>query len=110
MKKINNLSGVKPFSYQPGHYRRTLTADEQIMMCMYNMDKGTVVDLHSHEAAQIGYILNGEINFFDDKGNSVIGGPGFSYCFDPNEVHGCSAVTECEFLECFSPCRPEYDN
>ena len=110
MEKFNNLEKVKSVSAFRGHYRRTLTGDKSVMMCMFNMEAGTRVELHSHPAAQIGYVLKGEMEFFDKDGNHKVGGPGFSYCFDPDEVHGCAAITDCEFMECFTPSRPEYDN
>lgn len=110
MEKFKNLCDAKNVSAFPGHFRRTLTGDDSVMMCVFNMEAGTKVELHNHPSAQIGYIMNGTMNFFDENGNSHVGGPGFSYCFDPYEMHGCTAITDCEFLECFTPARPEYDN
>ena len=110
MKKFRNIGDTETISAFPGHYRRTLTANNEIMFCVFNMDKGTRVELHNHAAAQIGYIIRGEMEFFDKDGNTVLGGPGFSYVFDPYEIHGCAAVTDCEFVEAFTPSRPAYDN
>lgn len=110
MEKFRNIEDVEAVSAFPGHFRRTLTGNSQVMMCLFNMKAGTRVELHNHPAAQIGYILEGEMEFFDGKGNTMKGGQGFSYVFDSDEMHGCAAVTDCEFIECFSPARPEYDN
>lgn len=110
MYKFRFVDDVKAVSAFEGHFRKTLTGNENVMMCMFNMKAGTKVALHNHPAVQIGYVLDGEIDFFDDKGNVNRGGAGFSYVFDSNENHGCVAVTDCSFLECFAPFRQEYDN
>lgn len=110
MKKFSNLEQVKPVSAFAGHERRTLTGNDDVMMCVFNMKAGTKVELHNHRAVQIGIILKGLMEFFDQDGNVHTGGPGFSYCFDAFEPHGCTALSDCEFIECFTPSRPEYDN
>jgi len=110
MEKFKDIKDAASVSAFPGHSRITLTGNKELMMCMFNMKAGTRVELHQHLSAQIGYVLDGQMEFFDESGNVHAGGTGFSYAFDPNEKHGCVAITDCTFVECFSPSRGEYDN
>lgn len=110
MKKFVDLKDVAAVSAFPGHFRRTVAANDDMMMCVFEMKAGTQVELHSHPAAQVGIILEGEIAFFSADGSGFTGGPGASYIFDSNELHGCAARTDCKFVECFAPARAEYDN
>lgn len=110
MEKFRKLEDVNRVSAFAGHFRRTLVGNADLMMCAFEMKKGTKVELHSHPAAQIGMVLEGRMEFFDKDGNKHTGGPGFSYVFDSEEIHGCLALEDSFFVECFSPSRAEYDN
>lgn len=54
MYKFRFVDDVKAVSAFEGHFRKTLTGNENVMMCMFNMKAGTKVELHNHPAVQIG--------------------------------------------------------
>ena len=107
-KRFASLADIIPVEGIPNHFRSTLTYNDDVMLCHFSVKKGVTVELHNHEAAQIGYILSGKINFFNEKGVMFTGKSGDSYAFKSKELHGCTALEDCTFIECFTPARNEY--
>lgn len=66
------------------------------------------MELHSHVAAQSGYIIKGRIEFYIKVGGSFIAEAGCGYSFDYEEFHGSVALEDTEFIESFAPMRSEY--
>ncbi len=94
--------------FRPGIWKTTLAYTKELMICHFRMKKGCELALHTHEAAQNGYVISGKIEFFKADGTSVIVGPGDGYAFESNEAHGSIAHKEVTFIEAFAPLRPEY--
>lgn len=92
----------------PGLRRTTLAYNPDLMLCHFRMVRGAQVPLHHHRAVQNGYVLAGRLRFFHADGTFDDVGPGDSYVFDSEEVHGSEALEDSEFVENFTPCRPEY--
>jgi quercetin dioxygenase-like cupin family protein len=89
--------------------RRTLAYNSDLMLCHFTLIPGLKLELHQHVAVQIGYVLKGKVKFIKADGTSFIAVAGTSYVFDANEIHGIDEVYEpTEFIECFTPMRPEY--
>ena len=85
--------------------RRTMSYNGDIMLCHFTLKKGLKMQMHQHDAVQIGYVLKGKVKFSKGDDSSFVAGP----IFDSNEIHGIDDVLEdSEFIECFSPSRPEY--
>lgn len=78
------------------------------MMCHFRMKKGAVVPLHSHPAAQNGYLISGKLRFRRGETDSFVAEAGCSWVFDGNESHGAEVLEDSEVIECFAPMRPEY--
>lgn len=93
---------------KPGLTRRTMSYNDSIMMCMFEQQKGTEVDLHTHEAVQNGYVVSGKLKFFKQDGSFVIAEAGDSYSFESMEPHGSVCLETAVFIENFTPARPEY--
>jgi len=93
---------------KPGLIRRTMSYNDQIMMCLFEQDTGVEVQLHSHEAVQNGYVISGKLKFFKEDGSFVIAEAGDSYTFDSNEPHGSVCLEHALFVENFTPMRKEY--
>lgn len=91
-----------------GLFRTTLSYNKDLMLCHFTMKKGASVPLHNHEAVQNGYVIKGKLRFFNKDGESIIVEPGDGYIFDSNEYHGSEALEDSEFVESFTPMRPEY--
>ena len=104
------LNQVKAVEMKSGFLtRRTLTYNDQMMLCHFTMKKGLKLELHKHLAVQAGYVIKGKVRFIRDDGTSIIATAGTSYLFASNEVHGIDEVFEpTELIEIFSPMRPEY--
>lgn len=92
----------------PGIFRTTLAYNEQLMLCHFRMRPGAVVPLHTHAAAQSGFVIRGRVRFRRGDGSSFVAEGGDGYVFDPQEQHGAEVLEETELIECFAPSRPEY--
>ncbi len=103
-----NYQNVSPVEKPPGIFRRTLTWNKELMLCHFEMKKGSKIPLHDHRASQNGYVVSGKVNFITEKGNFTAG-PGDAYIFGPNEKHGAEVLEDAIVVETFSPSRPEYE-
>lgn len=102
-----NKDDVEPVKALDGIYRKTLTYNDETMLCFFKLEKNASIPLHNHEATQIGYVIKGKIRFLLENGE-FIAQEGDSYVFDSNEKHGAEIMEESEVIEVFSPCREEY--
>ncbi|MEN8906856.1 MAG: cupin domain-containing protein [Clostridiales bacterium] len=107
---LSEVDKIHPVEMQDGLLlRRTMSYNNDIMLCHFTLKKGLVLPLHQHKNVQIGYVLKGKVKFSKGDDSFFIAEPGTSYVFDSNEIHGIDEVLEeCEFIECFSPIRLEY--
>jgi len=103
-----NLSEGKKVEPIKGLIRTTLAYNGSIMICHFTQKKGVAVALHNHVASQSGYIIKGKLKFINKEGNNYIAETGCGYAFDSVEFHGSEALEDTEFVESFSPMRPEY--
>jgi quercetin dioxygenase-like cupin family protein len=98
----------KSVEYLPGAFRTTLFFNEQSMLCHFRLKKGVVIPLHQHVAVQNGYVVAGRAKFVRKEGEDQFVEPGDGYLFQSNEVHGAEVLEDSEWIECFTPMRPEY--
>lgn len=105
---LSHLDPSRKVSLRPGIDRVTMSYNEQNMLCYFFLKKGAKLELHSHEAVQNGFVIKGRILFFKEDGSSVEVKSGDGYIFDSHEPHGSEVLEDSEFVECFSPMRPEY--
>nr|MDO8114386.1 cupin domain-containing protein [Candidatus Sigynarchaeota archaeon] len=109
--KIKNKKNITPVEQVKGILRRTMCYNKDAMLCHFDMRKGSVIELHSHPAAQIGYVIKGKLEFWDTtKDNKFVVGPGDSYIFPGTVVHGARLLEDSDVIECFAPSRKEYEN
>ena len=90
------------------NHRKTLSYNDEVMMCHFIMKKGASIPLHGHRASQNGYVISGKVKFFTETGE-FIAEKGLSYVFDANEKHGAEILEDSEVVEAFAPSRPEYE-
>lgn len=107
-KPVNSIETVNPTELRPGIQRKTLVYNSDNMLCHFHLEKGARLELHSHKAAQLGYVLSGKVEFIKEDGTSFIAVSGTAYIFQPWEKHGTIVHEDTDFIECFSPARPEY--
>ena len=106
MKKAN-LETAESVEAVPGIFRKTLTYNSEIMLCHFDLRKGSKIPLHDHRASQNGFVMKGKLHFFTES-SDFIAQEGDSYVFDPNEKHGCDVLEDSYVIEAFSPSRHEY--
>ena len=107
--KQKNVATAKAVDMLPGITRRTLSYNEQAMLCHIEMKKGSAIPLHSHEAVQIGMCQSGKMRFIGETAaDEFIAEAGDSYIMASNKPHGGEALEDSVLIEVFAPSRPEY--
>jgi len=102
-------AGDSPLVENPaGIVRATLAYNDQIMVCHFTMKQNAMVPLHSHDAAQNGYVIRGRLRMTREGGEGFVAEAGTGYCFAPREKHGAEVLEDSEVIECFAPMRPDY--
>ena len=111
--KITNRFERNTVQVRPGLWRTNLSYNQETMLCYFRMEKGCKLPLHNHKAVQNGYVISGKLRYeLADSDHRVYEtgeiGPGGGYCWDSDEYHSTEALEDSEFIEVFSPLRPEY--
>ncbi len=102
-----NKDKIKPIKIVEGVFRKTLAYNDSVMLCHFLLEKDAKIPLHNHEEYQIGYIINGKVNFLTENGE-FIARTGDSYVFDSYEKHGAFILEKSEIIEVFHPSRDDY--
>ncbi len=113
-RKITNLALEKQIEMRPGLVKTNLSYNNETMLCHFTMKKGSKLEIHNHKAVQNGYVLSGRLKYqLADSDKKVYEegeiGPGGGYVWDSMEYHSTEALEDTEFIEVFSPMRPEYE-
>ena len=106
-KIIAHKEDIQPIKSLEGIYRRTLIYNDDLMLCLFNLDKGAKIPMHNHKELQIGYIVQGKIKFFTEH-NEFIANQGDSYLFDSFQKHGALILEDSEVIDVFNPSRVDY--
>ncbi|MBA7659980.1 hypothetical protein ES703_67979 [subsurface metagenome] len=106
-KKLVSKNSVDSVEILHGIYRKTLAYNKNMMLCHFNLIKGSQIPLHSHKEHQIGYVLKGKLKFITENGE-FIAKEGDSYVFDSNEKHGAIILEDTDVIDVFSPAREDY--
>jgi quercetin dioxygenase-like cupin family protein len=107
-RRLARREGSPVVEGTPGIFRTTMAWNAATMLCHFVMNKGALVALHHHPAAQNGYLISGRVKFRRGDGTTFDAVPGTGYCFAPDEEHGAEVLEQSEVIECFSPMREEY--
>ena len=107
-KHRGSLSGDKRVSRAKGIDRITLTYDEDSMMCYFYLEKGSVLEMHTHPQSQNGIVIKGRIDFLKGDGTVLELKTGDAYYFASMDPHGSKIHEDTELIECFSPSRDDY--
>jgi len=65
--KMKHLDEGRPVEGNPGIFRKTLAYNDEVMLCHFDLTKGSAIPLHSHPATQVGYVLKGHVRFLAEK-------------------------------------------
>ena len=108
MKQMN-VEKAKGVENPPGVTRKTLSYNDDVMLCHFFLKKGATIPLHSHEPSQIGYVVSGRARFLAAVPEGAFeASAGDSYVFGPNVKHGTEAIEDTVYIEVFSPVRDEF--
>ena len=102
-----NVKDVQPINPLSGVFRKTLSYNENVMLCYFTLETDAEIPLHDHEANQVGYVTKGKIEFFTET-REFIAEEGDSYAFDSYEKHGATIIDHAEVIEVFNPTRDDY--
>ena len=107
--KMKNVATGQPVENPEGVTRKTLSYNDEAMLCHFILKKGSEIPLHDHRASQIGYVVSGKCRFLAGKPEDEFeAGTGDSYVFGPFVKHGTVALEDTEYVEVFTPSRDEY--
>ena len=107
--KQKNVSSAKAVEMLDGIVRRTLSYNDDAMLCHIELAKGSQIPLHHHEPVQIGMCLSGKVRFFGEQDeDEFIATDGDAYVMASNKPHGAEALEDSTVVEVFAPSRPEY--
>lgn len=106
-KPLARREGLPSVENPKGIFRTTLSYNPSIMMCHFSMKKGAVTPVHTHPAAQNGYVISGRLRMRHGE-SSFIAEAGCSWAIGSGEPHGAEVLEDSEVIECFCPLRPEY--
>lgn len=87
----------------PG-FRRKVFSTENIMITLVDAKKGAKGKLHTHEAEQIMYLLEGKVKF-KIKDQEKILSPGSILGVGSNESHSIDVLEDSKYVEIFHPIR-----
>src|SRR6266508_6044419 len=78
---------------------------ERLNINIVTLAPGAVAPAHTHDEEQMGYVVSGSCDFFDDEHSERLG-PGDTYHAPPGATHGARAHDEgCLIIDVFSPPR-----
>jgi quercetin dioxygenase-like cupin family protein len=78
---------------------------ERLNINIVTLAPGAVAPAHAHDEEQMGYVVSGSCDFFDDERSERLG-PGDTYHAPPGATHGARAHDGgCLIIDVFSPPR-----
>lgn len=97
----------KVVKVKPGHTRKTLNYSDSLMMCEIHIDRGVVVEKHSHHSEQMGYVVRGKVLMIVD-GESKIYEQGQGYFVPSQSEHSAEGIEDTIVIDVFCPPRDEF--
>ena len=78
---------------------------ERVNILVVTLDPNAEAPAHAHDEEQMGYVITGSIEFFDETRTERLG-PGDTYHAPPGAIHGARALADgCTLIDVFSPPR-----
>lgn len=91
-----------------GVTRKVLSYDKNLMAVEVHFKKGAVGEKHKHPHEQIGYVVKGSIEYYEEGEEKRVLVKGDSYYVEPEKIHGVVALDETLLLDIFTPIREEF--
>ena len=99
-------SEVVPEQINASIVRRYITA-ERVTVARFELTRGGVVPMHSHENEQVSIVLDGALRFRIDGREVVVRG-GEAMQIPPNVPHEVEVVEDTVVIDVFSPIRQDW--
>jgi len=91
-----------------GVKRKVLAYSDNIMNVELIFEKGAVGAEHSHPHEQIGYVIEGSLEYYEEGKEAVVLNTGDSYIVPPNVLHGIKCLTDVKLMDIFTPMRQDF--
>ncbi|MCJ7716832.1 MAG: cupin domain-containing protein [Anaerolineales bacterium] len=101
-----DLKDIEEREIVPG-YRARFVHSGNMTLAYWNVDPGAALPEHSHPHEQIANVLEGKFELTVD-GESRVLEPGRVAVIPGGVSHGGKAITPCQLLDAFYPCRDDY--
>lgn len=104
---IINRKEIEKRRVAPGIIMQALKQGAYMNALHWDMDDGSIVELHHHPQEQFGYVIKG--GFIIQLGDEEFEiGAGDAYYIPPNVPHRFVAVGQTEAIDVFNPLRLDY--
>lgn len=108
MKLIATASHEMAVTTPDGAQRRVLSYGGNLMLVQFTFEAGVASWEHSHPHEQVGYVVDGEIDFLMEGYAAVRLGPGGSYYVPANRKHYIVTHAPTVLLDAFTPVRNDF--
>ena len=106
-KMFRSHQEAKAVVAMEGITRRTLSYNDDIMLCEFILEEGATLPPHSHPHVQATYLVSGKISYTNDEGTRVLTA-GDTALSDSNVAHSVIAHERSVALDVFTPMRKDY--
>ena len=90
-----------------GIHRKVLAHDDDLMICEFLLDEGTLLGNHTHPNKQITYVIHGHLRYtVGDETREVRGGD--SVLIPANVPHEILVLEDTYVVDTFSPARADF--
>jgi quercetin dioxygenase-like cupin family protein len=103
---FHNLHEITEREIVPG-YRARFVHSDHLTLAYWDVDPGATLPEHSHPHEQIANVLDGRFEL-TVSGESRILEPGTVAVIPSGVPHSGRAITACQLLDAFYPCRDDY--
>lgn len=90
-----------------GIHRRTMATTDEAMICEFYLERGAIVQPHSHTNDQVGYVVTGKLEMTIGDRTQVCQ-RGDSYAVPGGITHSAKALIDTVTIDIFSPPRNDY--
>lgn len=108
MQLISHIQDLEPSITPEGAERRVLAFGGRLMAVEFRFEAGITAPMHKHPHEQIGYVVDGELDFLMEGKEPVRLKQGDSYYVPPETMHGVVIYARTVLLDCFTPLREDF--
>ena len=100
---FNKLDKVKVWDGITGYVAHS----DSLTFARLQIEKGTILEPHSHPHEQWTHLIEGRLLFTIDKETQIME-PGMAAHIPSNIPHKIEVLTDCFIIDCFKPAREEF--